>query len=84
MLGENRAALDALAQSLLEKETINGDEAGRIMDEALGRSAARSATPASPPADVRSDAAAIEVTPAPPAAETPRRRRGFEPGPAFS
>src|SRR5439155_2168107 len=29
---ESRAALDALAQALLEKETISGEEAGRIID----------------------------------------------------
>src|SRR5205809_765905 len=44
---ESRAALDALAQALLEKETISGEEAGHIIDGALGRPMA-AATPVEP------------------------------------
>jgi cell division protease FtsH len=37
LLGEYRAALDAVARALLERETLEGDEVGRIVDAAMGR-----------------------------------------------
>jgi cell division protease FtsH len=78
VLLEHRPALEALAKALLEKETIGGDECGRIIEAALGR-------PVAPlPVPVRTeevdDAAAVNVTPA---TGSTRRRRGYEPGPAF-
>jgi cell division protease FtsH len=87
VLNENRPALDALARLLLEKETVTGEEAGRIMDLALGRAAANRPEPAvdmGPGAAIEPDAAAVEVTPAPAEQPVTRRRRGLEPGPAFS
>jgi len=37
VLGEHRKGLDAVARALLEKETIDGAEVGRLVDEAAGR-----------------------------------------------
>jgi cell division protease FtsH len=37
LLGEHRAGLEAVAASLLEKETIDGAEVKRLVDEAAGR-----------------------------------------------
>jgi cell division protease FtsH len=78
VLRENRAALDALAASLLEKESLSGEEAGRIIDEALGRVPAAAADRSAEPVEMVSPAVEVKTEP-----ETPRRRRGFEPGPAF-
>jgi len=36
-LGRNRAGLDAVARALLEQETVDGAEVGRLVDEAAGR-----------------------------------------------
>nr|MDQ6909733.1 cell division protein FtsH [Actinomycetota bacterium] len=43
-LARNRAGLDAVARSLLEKETIDGAEVGRLVDEAAGIRLVRSAS----------------------------------------
>ncbi|MHB8319906.1 MAG: ATP-dependent zinc metalloprotease FtsH [Acidimicrobiales bacterium] len=37
VLTQHRAGLDAVAKSLLEQETIDGAEVGRLVDEAFGR-----------------------------------------------
>ncbi|HEX6310960.1 MAG TPA: ATP-dependent zinc metalloprotease FtsH [Acidimicrobiia bacterium] len=37
VLSENRAGLEAVARSLLEHETLDGDEVARLVDEAAGR-----------------------------------------------
>jgi len=37
VLGEHRKGLDSVARALLEKETIDGAEVGRLVDEAAGR-----------------------------------------------
>ena len=37
VLGEHRTGLDAVARALLEKETIDGAEVGRLVDGAAGR-----------------------------------------------
>jgi len=37
VLTEYRAGLDAVAAALLERETLEGEEVGRIVDEAMGR-----------------------------------------------
>jgi cell division protease FtsH len=37
LLGEHREGLGAVARSLLEKETIDGAEVGRLVDQAYGR-----------------------------------------------
>src|SRR5262249_15588905 len=37
LLEEHRHGLDEVAKALLEKETINGGEVGRLVDEAYGR-----------------------------------------------
>jgi cell division protease FtsH len=39
ILAEHRAGLDAVARALLEHETIDGAEVGRLVDEAMGRKA---------------------------------------------
>jgi len=39
ILEEHRAGLDAIARALLEHETIDGTEVGRLVDEAMGRKA---------------------------------------------
>ena len=39
VLSEYRAGLDAVAQALLEHETISGEEVGRLVDEAVGHKA---------------------------------------------
>ena len=36
-LKKNRAGLDAVARTLLEEETVDGAEVGRLVDEAAGR-----------------------------------------------
>ncbi len=36
LLTEHRAGLDAVAHGLLEKETLDGDEVARLVDEAMG------------------------------------------------
>jgi cell division protease FtsH len=36
-LGENRAGLVAVAEALLARETVDGDEVSRLVDEAMGR-----------------------------------------------
>src|SRR5439155_12942998 len=76
---ESRAALDALAQALLEKETISGEEAGRIIDAALGRPLPAPSADEPERETVELGVPSVEVKPSP----EPRRRRGFEPGPAF-
>jgi len=37
LLTENRAGLDAVAHALLERETLEGSEVERLVDEAMGR-----------------------------------------------
>jgi cell division protease FtsH len=37
VLGELRGGLDLVARALLEKETIDGAEVGRLVDQAAGR-----------------------------------------------
>jgi cell division protease FtsH len=37
VLTEHRAGLEAVARALIEKETISGEEVGRLVDEAYGR-----------------------------------------------
>ena len=39
LIEEHRAGLDAVALALLEHETIDGAEVGRLIDEAMGRKA---------------------------------------------
>jgi hypothetical protein len=39
LLGDHRAGLDAVARALLEHETIDGAEVGRLVDQAMGRKA---------------------------------------------
>ena len=39
VLGENRAGLEAVARNLLEHETLDGAEVGRLVDTAMGRKA---------------------------------------------
>jgi cell division protease FtsH len=36
-LGKNRAGLEAVARALLEEETVDGAEVGRLVDQAAGR-----------------------------------------------
>jgi cell division protease FtsH len=36
ILGKHRSALEAVAQALLEKETIDGAEVARLVQESLG------------------------------------------------
>ena len=47
VLGKYRAALDMVAQSLLENETIDGAEVGHLVHQSLGDDAPRSEAPAS-------------------------------------
>jgi cell division protease FtsH len=37
VLGEYRAGLEAVARSLLEHETLDGEEVARLVDKAMGR-----------------------------------------------
>lgn len=37
LLGRHRGGLDAVARALLERETIDGEEVGRLVDTAYGR-----------------------------------------------
>jgi cell division protease FtsH len=39
VLGEHRAGLEAVARSLLERETLDGAEVGRLVDTAMGHKA---------------------------------------------
>ena len=39
LIEEHRAGLDAVAHALLEHETIDGAEVGRLVDDAMGRKA---------------------------------------------
>jgi len=59
VLTEYRAGLEAVAAALLERETISGEEVGRLVDEAIGRKAG------GPRRTVRADGAEIEVPPPP-------------------
>jgi cell division protease FtsH len=36
VLGEHRAGLEAVARNLLERETLDGEEVSRLVDEAMG------------------------------------------------
>jgi cell division protease FtsH len=60
VLTENRAALDAVAQALRERETLDGDEVRRLVDNAMGRKVG------GPRLATRADGT---ETPVPPAAE---------------
>jgi hypothetical protein len=56
MLQEHRRGLEAVAAALLEKETIDGAEVGRLVDQAYGRPvAAAHAKPQAPHVDVPDD-----------------------------
>ncbi|MGI9032669.1 MAG: ATP-dependent zinc metalloprotease FtsH [Acidimicrobiales bacterium] len=72
VLHRHRAGLDAVARALLENETIDGAEVGRLVDEAAGREARRRppALPAGPPATSNGDG-----VPATTEAARPRRSR---------
>jgi cell division protease FtsH len=39
ILSEHRAGLEAIARNLLERETLDGEEVARLVDEAMGRKA---------------------------------------------
>jgi cell division protease FtsH len=59
VLGDNRAGLEAVARALLEHETLDGAEVGRLVDEAVGRKAG------GPRKTVLADGVEIEVEPPP-------------------
>jgi hypothetical protein len=59
VLRRNRSGLDAVARALLENETIDGAEVGRLVDEAAGRPVRRR-----PPAPAAPAAAAAPAAPA--------------------
>jgi cell division protease FtsH len=65
LLEQHRPGLDALAAALLERETVSGAEAGRLIDEASGR-LVRARRHAADPGDDRKD-------PTPAGAEEMRR-----------
>jgi cell division protease FtsH len=63
----HRSGLDAVARALLENETIDGAEVGRLVDEAAGqtgrRRAARAAATEPPPPPANGDGAATPAEP---------------------
>jgi cell division protease FtsH len=59
VLGEHRAGLEAVARALLEHETLDGDEVGRLVDAAMGRKAG------GPRLTTTADGAEMEVPPPP-------------------
>jgi cell division protease FtsH len=65
LLTEHRAGLDAVARALLERETIDGDEVSRLVDDAMGFKAG------GPRRVVHADGTVTEVPPNEPAAGEP-------------
>jgi cell division protease FtsH len=67
LLDEHKAGLRLVAQALLERETINGDEVGELVDRAYGRPVpAAHAKPTVPRVDMAEDPpVAGEAPPAP-------------------
>ncbi|MBV8949837.1 MAG: cell division protein FtsH, partial [Actinobacteria bacterium] len=59
VLGGHRAGLEAVARSLLERETLDGAEVGRLVDTAMGHKAG------GPRVTTTADGEEIEVSPAP-------------------
>jgi len=59
VLSEHRDGLEAVARSLLECETLDGDEVTRLVDEAVGHKAG------GPRRTARADGTAVEVEPPP-------------------
>ncbi|MCZ7526854.1 MAG: ATP-dependent zinc metalloprotease FtsH [Acidimicrobiia bacterium] len=62
VLSDHRAGLEAVARNLLERETLDGDEVGRLVDEAMGHKAG------GPRVVARADGAEVEI---PPPADAP-------------
>jgi cell division protease FtsH len=93
VLRQHRRGLDAVAAALLEHETIDGAEVGRLVDEAVGRRAGGSRRVPRADADSEPGASALRSAPVAPAAEpngeaapraTPRRPAAPRPRPAES
>jgi cell division protease FtsH len=59
VLGEHRAGLEAVARALLEHETLDGEEVGRLVDTAMGRKAG------GPRLTTTADGTEMEVEPPP-------------------
>jgi cell division protease FtsH len=59
VLSEHRAGLEAVARALLEHETLDGEEVGRLVDDAMGRKAG------GPRKMVTADGSEVEVEPPP-------------------
>jgi cell division protease FtsH len=59
VLGEHRAGLEAVARNLLEHETLDGEEVGRLVDDAVGHRAG------GPRIVTKADGTEIEVEPPP-------------------
>jgi cell division protease FtsH len=59
VLGEHRAGLEAVARSLLEHETLDGAEVGRLVDNAVGHKAG------GPRVTTTADGSEVEVEPPP-------------------
>ncbi len=84
-LRQHRAGLDAVAAALLEHETLDGAEVGRLVDEAVGRRAGGPRRgprkpPATPPAPPTGTAAPpSDNAPAKPTGNGDARRRAAEP-----
>jgi cell division protease FtsH len=68
VLRQHRRGLDAVAAALLEHETIDGAEVGRLVDEAVGRRAGGSRRVPRADADAEPGAAAVQSAPVAPAA----------------
>jgi cell division protease FtsH len=80
VLTEHRAGLEAVARALLEKETISGEEVGRLVDEAYGRPVhGDRPKPVAPRVWVPDEAPVPDAEPA--AARHPARSRDAEPPP---
>jgi cell division protease FtsH len=69
VLRQHRKGLDAVAAALLEHETIDGAEVGRLVDEAVGRRAGGTRRAPRPESDAEAEQAVVRAAPVGPAAE---------------
>ncbi|HEV7862961.1 MAG TPA: ATP-dependent zinc metalloprotease FtsH [Acidimicrobiia bacterium] len=89
VLRQHRRGLDAVAAALLEHETIDGAEVGRLVDEAVGRRAGGSRRVSRPDADAEAEQTVARSAPVGPttgpngeATRAPRRPSVPRPRPA--